>query len=102
MVKGAEAGLGFPSTTRQGSRSSSVNPPSRSGWIVERQPIDRSRDEEVAWLVALRATPVDVGQDERDWVVLADPEGNEFCVLRAPTGWMPSGPADHDRISPTQ
>jgi hypothetical protein len=30
------------------------------------------------------ARHVDVGQgDEVTWVVLADPEGNEFCVLRA-------------------
>jgi catechol 2,3-dioxygenase-like lactoylglutathione lyase family enzyme len=37
---------------------------------------------EVARLEALGATRVDVGQaaDSR-WVVLADPEGNEFCVL---------------------
>ena len=29
----------------------------------------------------LGATPADVGQGEVPWVVLADPEGNEFCVL---------------------
>ena len=39
---------------------------------------------EVARLEALGATRVDVGQgDDVTWVVLADPEGNEFCVLRA-------------------
>ena len=27
------------------------------------------------------AVPVDVGQGDVKWVVLADPEGNEFCVL---------------------
>ena len=38
---------------------------------------------EVARLEALGATRVNVGQDESQvtWVVLADPEGNEFCVL---------------------
>jgi hypothetical protein len=36
---------------------------------------------EVARLRALGATPVDVGQRGVAWVVLADPEGNEFCVL---------------------
>jgi hypothetical protein len=37
---------------------------------------------EVERLEALGATPVSVGQDgSEDWVVLADPEGNEFCVL---------------------
>jgi hypothetical protein len=42
------------------------------------------RDAEVARLEALGATRVDIGQTgEETWVVLADPEGNEFCVLRA-------------------
>jgi len=37
---------------------------------------------EVARLQALGATPADVGQgDDVPWTVLADPEGNEFCVL---------------------
>jgi hypothetical protein len=44
-------------------------------------PVGCDRDEEVARLVALGARPVDVGQGEAPWVVLADPEGNEFCVL---------------------
>ena len=39
------------------------------------------RDAEVARLLALGATHVDIGQGEPSWVVLADPEGNEFCVL---------------------
>jgi len=38
---------------------------------------------EVARLLALGATHVDLGQGDVSWVVLADPEGNEFCVLRA-------------------
>ena len=42
------------------------------------------RDAEVERLLALGATRVDVGQTgEESWVVLADPEGNEFCVLSA-------------------
>ena len=36
---------------------------------------------EVRRLLALGATPADVGQGAESWVVLADPEGNEFCVL---------------------
>lgn len=36
---------------------------------------------EVARLEALGATPADVGQGDVPWKVLADPEGNEFCVL---------------------
>lgn len=44
-------------------------------------PMGCDRDEEVARLVALGARRVDVGQGDQPWVVLADPEGNEFCVL---------------------
>ncbi len=41
---------------------------------------------EVSRLEALGATRVDVGQSaEVSWVVLADPDRNEFCVLRALT-----------------
>ncbi|MER6278777.1 MULTISPECIES: VOC family protein [Streptomyces] len=43
------------------------------------RPTDRSA--EVARLLALGARHADVGQGEQPWVVLADPEGNEFCVL---------------------
>jgi hypothetical protein len=51
---------------------------------LDLSPVDRSRDEEVARLLALGATRADVGQTgEESWVVLADPEGNEFCVLRS-------------------
>jgi hypothetical protein len=39
------------------------------------------QDAEVARLVAHGAKRVDVGQGDVPWVVLADPEGNEFCVL---------------------
>jgi predicted enzyme related to lactoylglutathione lyase len=38
---------------------------------------------EVDRLVGLGARRVDIGQGEPTWVVLADPEGNEFCVLAA-------------------
>jgi hypothetical protein len=44
-------------------------------------PTDCDQDEEVARLVALGADRADVGQGDTPWVVLADPEGNEFCVL---------------------
>ena len=36
---------------------------------------------EVDRLVSLGATRVDIGQGEVSWVVMADPDGNEFCVL---------------------
>jgi predicted enzyme related to lactoylglutathione lyase len=38
---------------------------------------------EVERLIGMGARKVDVGQGEVTWVVLADPEGNEFCVLTA-------------------
>ena len=39
-------------------------------------------DAELVRLTELGATPVDVGQGgEEAWTVLADPEGNEFCLL---------------------
>jgi hypothetical protein len=39
------------------------------------------QDAEVERLLASGAVRADVGQREQSWVVLADPEGNEFCVL---------------------
>lgn len=38
---------------------------------------------EVERVLALGATHVDIGQGDESWVVLADPEGNEFCILAA-------------------
>lgn len=49
---------------------------------IDLNPTDRGRDEEVRRLLDLGAQHVDVGQTgEESWVTLADPEGNEFCVL---------------------
>ncbi len=39
------------------------------------------RDAEVARLLSRGATVADIGQGDQSWVVLTDPEGNEFCVL---------------------
>ncbi|MEV4108550.1 VOC family protein [Nonomuraea sp. NPDC049695] len=45
---------------------------------------DRDQDAELERLLKLGARPADVGQTgEEPWHVLADPEGNEFCLLRA-------------------
>jgi hypothetical protein len=41
------------------------------------------RDAEVERLVNMGARKADIGQGSVSWVVLADPEGNEFCVLRS-------------------
>jgi hypothetical protein len=48
---------------------------------IDLNPTDRDQDEEVRRLLELGARHVDVGQGNVSWVVLADPEGNEFCVL---------------------
>ncbi|NED05659.1 VOC family protein [Streptomyces sp. SID6648] len=48
---------------------------------IDVNPTDREQDEEVERLLALGARRADVGQDGASWVVLTDPEGNEFCVL---------------------
>jgi predicted enzyme related to lactoylglutathione lyase len=44
-------------------------------------PVGSDQAEELERLLALGATRVDVGQGEVSWIVLADPEGNEFCLL---------------------
>lgn len=45
-------------------------------------PTDRDQAGELDRLLLLGATPVDVGQRRVTWHVLADPEGNEFCLCR--------------------
>ncbi|MFE9099176.1 VOC family protein [Actinomadura geliboluensis] len=48
---------------------------------------DRDQDAELERLLAAGARHADVGQTgEESWVVLQDPEGNEFCLLRARLG----------------
>ena len=42
--------------------------------------------EELERLLSLGATHVDIGQGDVPWVVLADPEGNEFCLLARRVG----------------
>ncbi|WBB63142.1 VOC family protein [Streptomyces sp. WMMC500] len=50
------------------------------------------RTELVARLRSLGAAPADVGQGEVPWTVLADPEGNEFCVLEPRDVYRDTGP----------
>lgn len=44
-------------------------------------PVDGDQQAEVDRLLSLGATRVDIGQNEVSWVVMADPDGHEFCVL---------------------
>ncbi|MEU6862293.1 VOC family protein [Streptomyces sp. NPDC046876] len=55
---------------------------------LDLKPAGRTRDEEVERLVGLGARPVAdrTRPDGTGWVVLADPEGNEFCVERGELG----------------
>lgn len=48
---------------------------------IDLRPADREQADEVRRLLELGARHADVGQGEQSWVVLVDPEDNEFCVL---------------------
>jgi hypothetical protein len=48
---------------------------------IDITPYGVSQDDEVDRLVSLGASRLDIGQGETPWIVLADPEGNEFCVM---------------------
>jgi hypothetical protein len=50
---------------------------------IDVNPTDRDQDAELERLLAAGATRVDIGQPaDASWHVLADPEGNEFCLLK--------------------
>ena len=54
-------------------------------WHFDLRPRERLRDEEVEWLLSYGAEQV---ADHRTpggggWVIFADPEGNQFCILRS-------------------
>ncbi|HJP71162.1 MAG TPA: VOC family protein [Candidatus Limnocylindria bacterium] len=53
----------------------------KNRWHFDLAPADQAA--EVARLEALGARRADIGQGGVDWVVMADVEGNEFCVLRS-------------------
>jgi len=50
---------------------------------LDLSPIDSDRDSEVARLAGLGARITDLAPPDSTWVVMTDPEGNEFCVLRS-------------------
>ncbi|MFI7049938.1 VOC family protein [Streptosporangium sandarakinum] len=76
-------GFGGPQATLLFSPSSDP----RTGKLrlhIDVNPTDRDQDAELERLLALGAKPADVGQTGTEsWHVLADPEGNEFCLLRS-------------------
>jgi glyoxalase superfamily protein len=48
---------------------------------LDLRPVDRDHSAELSRLLDAGAVPTDIGQGETGWAVLADPEGNEFCLL---------------------
>ena len=80
---GPAEGFGGLQPTLILSRSADAKP-ARLPLHIDVSPTDRDQDAELSRLLAAGATPADVGQTgEEPWHVLADPEGNEFCLLRA-------------------
>ena len=53
---------------------------------------DTGRDDVVERLIGLGAAHADIGQGDVPWVVLADPEGNPFCVMEERPEYDTSGP----------
>ncbi|MHA5052623.1 VOC family protein [Streptomyces sp. SD15] len=106
MTEGATGGdvLGYVELDREGDGSIEIGPPDagfggpqptlvfsptsdpRTGKLrlhIDVNATDRDQDAELERLLALGAGPVDMGQTGTEsWHVLADPEGDEFCLLR--------------------
>ena len=61
------------------------DPVQGKNWHFDLRPRERTRDEEVAWLLDYGATQVadHRNDDGTGWVILADPAGNQFCILRS-------------------
>jgi catechol 2,3-dioxygenase-like lactoylglutathione lyase family enzyme len=79
---GPEAGFGGPAPTLVFAPVADPTPGKRR-LHIDVNPTDRDQDAELQRLLDLGAVPADVGQTgEENWHVLADPEGNEFCLLR--------------------
>jgi len=51
---------------------------------IDVSPTGSDQATELRRLLDLGARQVDIGQGDVSWIVLADPEGNEFCLLRTP------------------
>lgn len=85
-----DAGFGGPQPTLVLSPSSEPRA-GKLGLHIDVNATDRDQDAELERLLALGARPADVGQTgTENWHVLADPEGNEFCLLH--TRLKPLGP----------
>ena len=82
MEIGPREGFGGPQPTLFLSRRDEPEP-GKSRLHIDVNATDRDQDAELERLLALGARRADIGQTgEESWHVLADPEGNEFCLLR--------------------
>jgi hypothetical protein len=79
---GPSEGFGGPQPTMFLSRREEPEK-GRSRLHIDVNATDRDQDAELERLLELGARPADVGQTgQEEWHVLADPEGNEFCLLK--------------------
>jgi hypothetical protein len=79
---GPEAGFGGPAPTLVFGKVDDPTP-GKVRLHIDVNPTDRDQDAELERLFGLGATPADVGQTgDEGWHVLADPDGNEFCLLK--------------------
>ncbi|MFW6692969.1 VOC family protein [Streptomyces sp. MAR4 CNX-425] len=89
-----DAGFGGPQPTLVLSRTSDP----RRGKLplhIDVNATDRDQEAELERLLALGARHVDIGQTgEEGWHTLADPEGNEFCLLRSRVRSLSEGAGD--------
>lgn len=72
-----------------------VGTPPPPGWrlhldLLGGEPAEQQRV--VRRLIDLGARPLDIGQQEVPWVVLADPDGNAFCVMEERAAYCDTGP----------
>jgi catechol 2,3-dioxygenase-like lactoylglutathione lyase family enzyme len=87
---GPRAGFGGPQPTIFLSRQE-VPEPGSPRLHLDVNATDRDQDAELERLLSLGARPADVGQTgQESWHVLADPEGNAFCLLRTRLAPLPA------------
>jgi predicted enzyme related to lactoylglutathione lyase len=95
--------LGWPITQPWGEGSFGIEPPGEAGRRILFEPVPEAKsvknrlhldvepseatiEQELERLLTLGARRADIGQGDVPWVVLADPEGNEFCLIPAQDG----------------